>query len=185
MKKVLLFVATAIFALSAVSAKEPGNWERSITKAAAKAKAAKKPLFIVVSGASWDKRSVNFERVFDNKDFVKLAGKYAICVYLKHSKPMTAKEKVEIDKCKSLFGKKLVLPACATTNANLKAVGSGSKMKKDVIGLLKAISEASAEVSGVEMTELPKLEKRYKKEKEKKEKEREKLKKKREKKKKD
>ncbi len=181
MKKILFFTAVML-SVCTLSAKAPGGWESKVEKAVAKAKAGNKPLFIVVSGGGWDKKSIGFEKkVLENKDFLKLASKYAVCLYIDHPSKPAAKEKAEIDKCKSLFGKKLVLPGCAVANPDLNAVGVGGKTKKDMFSLLQAISDASAEVGGAEMTELPKLKAKYDREAKKAAKEKEKNKKKKEK----
>lgn len=174
MKKIFLLAAAVLVSVQ-LCAKAPGGWENKIDKAKIKAQSAGKPIFIVISGAEWDKRSQAFEKqLFENKNFLKLAGKYAVCVYIEHPETPGGKEKAEIDKCSELFGEKLTLPACAVTNAELTAVGPGSKIKTGVLEILGAISTASVEIGGAEMKELPKLKAQFEKEAQKKEKEKEK-----------
>ena len=96
MKKIFLWTTVLLMSVQ-LSAKAPGGWESKIDRAKTKAQAAGKPLFIVISGGQWDKKSQAFEKqLFENKSFLKLAGKYAVCVYIEHPETPGEKEKAEI-----------------------------------------------------------------------------------------
>ena len=72
MKKIFLLAAAVLVSVQ-LCAKAPGGWENKIDKAKIKAQSAGKPIFIVISGAEWDKRSQAFEKqLFENKNFLKL-----------------------------------------------------------------------------------------------------------------